>query len=113
MTQARANLNPWAFKRLNEVAVNNFYNEASYYTWYGMKLLAVDGTHLMLSNHKTVREEFCEHHFGPKADSKRSMAMGSKLYDVLNHLTIDAEIAPYAANQHDLLRPHLEKVNKG
>ena len=55
-----------------------------------MKLLAVDGTRLMLPNHKTVREEFGEHHFGPKADSKRSMPIGSMLYDVLNHLTIDA-----------------------
>jgi len=26
-TQARAKLNPWAFKRLNEVAVNTFYEE--------------------------------------------------------------------------------------
>lgn len=113
LTQARASLNPWAFRRLNEVTVNSFYNEASYYTWYGMKLLAVDGTRLMLPNHKTVREEFGEHHFGPKADSKRSMAMGSMLYDVLNHLTIDAEIAPYVSSERDLLMLHLEKVNKG
>lgn len=113
LTQARANLNPWAFRRLNEVAVNSFYNEASYYTWYGMRALAVDGTRLMLPNHKTVREEFGEHHFGPNADSPRSMATGSMLYDVLNHLTIDAELAPYSASERDLLMNHLNKVNKG
>lgn len=113
LTQARAKLDPWAFRRLNEVAVNSFYNEASYYTWYGMRVLAVDGTRLMLPNHETVRKEFGEHHFGPKADSPRSMAMGSMLYDVLNHLTIDAELAPYAASERDLLMDHLNKVNKG
>ena len=29
-SQARAKLNPWAFKRLNEVAVNSFYDGAPY-----------------------------------------------------------------------------------
>jgi hypothetical protein len=29
-TQARANLNPWAFKRLNEVAVDSFYDGKEY-----------------------------------------------------------------------------------
>lgn len=113
LTQARSKLNPWAFKRLNEVAVKSFYEEASYYVWYGMRLLAVDGTRLMLPNHKTVEEEFGIHHFGPKADSGRSMAMGSMLYDVLNHLTIDAELAPYSASERDLFMMHLDKINKG
>lgn len=113
LTQARSKLNPWAFRRLNEVAVNSFYQEASYYVWYGMRLLAVDGTRLMLPNHKTVREEFGVHHFGPKADAGRSIAIGSMLYDVLNHLTIDADLAPYASDERDLLLKHLTKVNKG
>ena len=113
LSQARAKLNPWAFRRLNEVAVAGFYGEASYYTWYGMRVLAVDGSRLMLPRHETVIEEFGEHSFGPNSDSKRSMAMCSMLYDVLNHLTLDAEIAPYSASERDLPVPHLEKVNNG
>lgn len=113
LSQARAKLNPWAFRRLNEVAVAGFYGEASYYTWYGMRVLAVDGSRLMLPRHETVIEEFGEHSFGPNPDSKRSMAMCSMLYDVLNHLTLDAEIAPYSASERDLLVLHLEKVNNG
>lgn len=113
LTQARAKLNPWAFKRLNEVTANAFYQEASYSVWYDMKLLAVDGSRLMLPNHQTIREEFGVHHFGPNADSPRSMAMCSMLYDVLNHVTIDAEIAPYSASERDLLMMHLDKVNSG
>lgn len=35
------------------------------------------------------------------------------LYDVLNHLTLDAQIAPYAASERDLLMDHLDKVNPG
>jgi len=113
LTQARANLNPWAFKRLNEVAVNSFYNDAQYYQWNGMRTLSIDGTRLVLPNHPSVVEEFGQHEFGPNADSKRSLALGSVLYDVLNHLTIDAQIDKYVSSERDLLMKHLEFVNKG
>lgn len=112
-TQARAKLNPWAFKRLNEVAVNSFYDGAEYYVWHNMRLLAVDGTRLVLPNHPTVIEEFGVHEFGPKANSPRSLAMGSLLYDPLNQITIDSQIAPYASSERDLLMQHLEHVKSG
>jgi hypothetical protein len=112
-TQARAKLNPWAFKRLNEVAVNSFYDSAEYYVWHNMRVLAVDGTRLVLPNHPTVAEEFGVHQFGPKADSPRSLAMGSLLYDVLNLITIDSQIAPYASSERDLLMQHLDQVKPG
>lgn len=106
-------MNPWAFERLNEVAVKSFYDHASYYEWHGMRTLAVDGTRLVLPNHKSVIEEFGQHQFGPKADSPRSLALGSMLYDVLNQITIDSKIAPYASSETDLLLAHLEKVAEG
>jgi hypothetical protein len=112
-TQARAKLKPEAFVRLNEVAVNTFYDLAEYYVWHNMRLLAVDGTRLVLPNHPTVAEEFGVHQFGPKADSPRSLAMGSLLYDPLNLLTIDSQIAAYASSERDLLMKHLDKVNAG
>lgn len=110
-TQARAKLKPEAFKRLNEIAVDTFYDRAEYYQWHGMRLLAVDGTRLVLPNHPTVAEEFGVHRFGPKADSPRSLAMASLLYDPLNLVTIDSRIAPYAASERDLLVEHLDKVD--
>ena len=112
-TQARAKLNPWAFKRLNEVAVNSFYEGAAYIVWHEMRLLAVDGTRLVLPNHPSVVEEFGVHQFGPKADSPRSLALGSLLYDALNLVTIDSQIAPYASSERDLLLEHLEHVKPG
>lgn len=113
LTQARAKLNEWAFIRLNEVVVNTFYEEAEYYVWHGMRTLAVDGTRLLLPNHPSVIEEFGQHNFGPKADSPRSMALASMLYDVLNQITIDAQIAPYSESEGDLLSKHLDKIKEG
>ena len=112
-TQARAKLNPWAFERLNQVAVKSFYNQAEYYVWYGMRTLAVDGTRLVLPNHPSVIEEFGQHHFGPNADSPRSLALGSMLYDVLNQITIDSKLAPYTSSERDLLMEHLDSVEAG
>jgi hypothetical protein len=112
-TQARAKLNPWAFKRLNEVAADTFYKGAEYYLWYNMRVLSVDGTRMVLPNHPSVVEEFGVHKFGPNADSERSLALGSMLYDVLNQITIDAQIAPYASSERDLLKAHLDKIKEG
>jgi Transposase DDE domain len=118
-SQARSKLNEWGFIRLNEIAVNTFYNRAGYYTWNHFRLLAVDGTRIMLPNHPTIKEEFGECSFGPNADSKRSMAIGSMLYDVLNQITIDAQLAPYKNNNNKkgservLLEKHMSKLKKG
>jgi len=53
-----------------------------------------DGSRLVLPNHESVKEEFGEHGFGPLADSKRSLAIVSFLYDVLNLVTVDAQMPP-------------------
>jgi hypothetical protein len=113
LSQSRAKLNEWAFIRLNEVAVNTFYDHAEYYVWHGMRTLAVDGTRLLLPNHPSIKEEFGQHSFGPNADSPRSMALASMLYDVLNQITIDAQIAPYSDSEGDLLSKHLDKIKEG
>ena len=105
-TKARAKLNPWGFKRLNEVAVNTFYEQAPYHKWHDRRVLAVDGSRLMLPNYPTIIEEFGQQEFGPKADSKRSIAIGSVLYDCLNYLCLDSALN---SQQHYLKSP---KVNK-
>ena len=112
-TQARAKLKHEAFIELNANVVESFYNDAPYLVWNQMRLLAIDGTRLMLPNHQSVVDEFGEHGFGPNADSERSLALGSFLYDPINLLTLDAQIAPYASSERDLLHKHLEKVKAG
>ncbi len=112
-TQARSKLSHEIFIKLNQSVNDTFYSEAPYLVWNNMRLLSVDGTRLVLPNHKSVKEESGEHSFGPKADSKRSLAMGSFLYDPINMLTLDAQIAPYASSERELLYKHLEKVKKG
>lgn len=113
-TQARAKLNPWAFKRLNEVACNTFYEDAPFLTWRQMRMYSVDGTRLVLPKHPTIEEEFCSNYYGPKADSKQSMALASILYDPLNQLCIDSEIEGLEkVSEIDLLLRHLPHIEQG
>jgi len=112
-TKARAKLKHEAFIELNDNVNQTFYNEAPYLVWNGMRLLSVDGTRLVLPNHKSVVEEFGVHNFGPNADSKRSLATASVLYDSLNLVILDAQLAPYSASERELLYKHLEKVKPG
>jgi hypothetical protein len=113
LSRARQKLDPWAFQRLNDVTVDTFYRKVDYYGWGGHRLVSVDGSTFVLPNHETVKSEFGEHSFGPKADSKRCMARGSMLYDVFNHLTLDAQLARYTESEQSLLLKHLDKTQSG
>jgi hypothetical protein len=113
LSQARSQLKPEAFLELNENVCQTFYDEAPYWVWKGYRLLAVDGTRLLLPKHKTVIEEFGEYGFGPNADSPRSIAIASMLYDVLNLVTLDAQLAPYDYSERDLLNRHIPFLKKG
>ena len=112
-TKARAKLNHRAFIELNDNVNQTFYDEAPYLVWHEMRMISADGSRLVLPNHKSVVEEFGVHNFGPNADSERSLAIASVLYDSLNLVVLDAQLAPYSASESELLYKHLEKVKPG
>jgi hypothetical protein len=114
LSQARAKLNPWAFQRLTEVAVNTFYEEADYDIWQDLRILAVDGSRLRLPYSKDIVKEFGEHLVGPKAESKVCMATCSIVYDVLNQVTITSSIGPWSKSELAfVIEDHLEHFKEG
>jgi hypothetical protein len=113
LTQARSKLNPYAFTRLRDIAVETFYEEASYTKWQGYRLLAVDGTVLNLPYSKSIVEEFGYEDYIEKSSGLKSMARSSLLYDVMNHVTIDAQISGYKTSEKVLLEKHLKFLKKG
>lgn len=112
-SRARAKLNPEAFKHLARTGLQFFYRQAPVYKWNDFRVLAIDGSRLLLPRHKTVAEEFGTCGFGPNADVQQSMATCSILYDTLNLVPIDGQIGPYSIGERDLLVEHLNYTQKG
>jgi hypothetical protein len=110
-SRARSGLAPEAFIELNQTGTANFYRNAPWLRWQGFRLLACDGSTAVLPAHPSVEKEFGITGFGPHADSKRSVARISLLYDVLNFITLDGQIASYDTSERTLLRGHLPCIN--
>ena len=110
-TRARAKLKPEAFVRLNEVGTESFYQQAPYRTFQGFRLLGIDGSTAVLPRHKSVREEFGTVGFGPYADSPRSVARLSVLYDLLNLTVLDGQIDRYETPEKELAQRHFARVD--
>lgn len=112
-SQARAKLEPWAFKRLNKVAVDTFYEKVDFHKWLGHRVLAIDGTWLRLPKHKSIEQIYGSKNFGAKASAPVTMAVCSMLYDVLNQISIDAELGTFTTSEKDLLLKQIDHVKPG
>lgn len=106
LTLARRKLEYSAFIEYNQHLLEFFYDHfKKTKTWYGLNLLAIDGTTLKLFKYKDIRE-----HFGmmkPNRGPACPMARVSQMFDVLNKVTIDAIINPYRVGERELLRNHM------
>ncbi|CAG5006773.1 IS4 family transposase ISPa45 [Dyadobacter sp. CECT 9275] len=112
-SQALSKINPLAFKHLSRISLKVFYDKAPVKKWKGMRILACDGTRLILPRHKTISEELGVQHMGPNAEVATHMAMASILYDTENLVPIDSQIAPYELSERDLLKKHLSYTQEG
>lgn len=112
-SQARSHIDFLVFKRLNKVVSDTFYEKKKYLTWHNFRILATDGSRALLPNHETIKAEFGTHLMGPKADSEKSLALISVLYDVLNQITLDSSIGKYTESERDHLIDHLDRTQKG
>lgn len=113
LSQARAKLNPYAFTRLHEITIETFYEDAPYDKWNSFRLLAVDGSVLNLPYSDSIIEEFGREDYITKSSGVKSMARCSLLYDVLNQVTLDAQISGYRTSEKTLLESHLDLLKQG
>ena len=93
------------------MGIESFYQTAPYLTWNGFRLLAIDGSTAVLPKHPTVEKEFGLKSYGPSANSPRSIARTSVLYDVLNLTALDAHIDTYDTSERELARRHFPAVD--
>ena len=99
LCKARMKLKFETFIDLNHHLIECFEKIFSPNTWYGFRLLAVDGTTIQLPRIKEIIE-----HFGVwnvRKGDPRPMARASQLFDTLNKITINAIISPKSVDERD------------
>lgn len=118
-SKARLKLKHTAFIELNqEAVVKTMYEpdpdtgEATYRTWVGFRILAVDGSRVILPTSPATTKFFGSRriHTQHMAAGTYASGMASVLYDVLNHVAIDASLARGDCSEVDLAIQHMQKT---
>lgn len=111
-SKARRKLSPLFFVDWNTILIESFYThyKGNYALWKGFKLLAVDGSSVLLPETKENKDTYG---YIPNAPGKKEAVMARifVLYDVLNHLAIKGFLHPYKVSEEEVVLPALESEN--
>lgn len=102
---ARKKLNHEAFIELDKDQIDYFYQNTAYKTWNGLRLLGVDGSIARLPFSAEIVSEYGIHDTSETGVSI-IYARLSQAYDLLNGLTVDAQLSTYDDNEHNLALQH-------
>lgn len=115
-TKARKKIVHTIFVELNQIAiVDVMYGDGDYKTYKGFRLLGIDGSKVLLPNTQDVINEFGTIAYSNgdqhknKQTGEHAYAVAPVMYDVLNHIAIDAVFAKATAYEVDLAVDHLKK----
>jgi hypothetical protein len=112
-TQARHKLRHTAFIELNQTAVVEvMYGDGVYKTFWGYRILGVDGSKIRLPDTDEMGMAFGTHRYAVKGkeaviEGKHAMGLASVLYDVLNRVAVDAILTRGDAYEVNLAIQHL------
>ena len=102
---ARKKLNYEAFTELDKDQVDYFYQNAAYKTWHGFRLLGIDGSTARLPYSAEIVAKYGIHDTS-ETGTPITYARLSQAYDLLNNITVDAQLSTYDDNEHNLALQH-------
>ena len=111
LSQARYKLKEDFFEKWNKELVKSYYtdNDEGVMLWNGFQLHGVDGTTAYLPTNELIKERFGvhtnQHHVGVP------MARILGRYDLLNHIVVDAEIAPIRQGENVMAIDQLDQLH--
>ena len=91
--------------------VRYYYNYFSIKLWKNFRLIAIDGTCLNLPSCKDLNNEFGQH-YTTRIGAKGLSARVSFAYDVLNFITIDANLSNTKDSEQNMMKSHFKMMNK-
>jgi hypothetical protein len=107
-SQARRKLKAEAFTDLQSQIIKAFYQNYIWKTWYGYRLVAIDGSAI-----KIYGDDYCKAYFGVVDNGSQSpygLARISQCYDVLNHITLAASISPNRIGEREMALDHFQTM---
>lgn len=107
-TKARMKLKFNAFIELNQRLTIYFEKHFRPKTWFGFRLLAIDGSTVRLPMTEAIAQ-----HFGVcngRQGAPSPMARVSQMFDILNKISVDALIKPKNIGERELAAQHLLSV---
>ena len=107
LTKARMKIKFNAFVELNMHLINYFEEHFNPRTWFGFRLVAIDGSLTRLPQTQAVAEYFGV--WKGRQGAPSPMGRISQLFDVLNKVTIDAIISPKGVGERELAAQHMLK----
>jgi hypothetical protein len=110
--KARQKIKHQLFIDLYKFIVRFFYACIGGNRWFHYRLLSVDGSELNLPSTKELLDKFGHHHTN-SIGTKIPQARASFLCDVLNSITIDAQIEPFKVGEQQMFESHLDFIGKG
>jgi len=107
-TQARSHLSHKAFIKLNQEAIVKVaYSDSEYEQYQGFRVLAIDGSKAYLPVTEAIITAFGGTAVNQHSDEIEPFAMASVMYDVLNRIAVDSELAKANSYEVDLALTHL------
>lgn len=108
--QQRKNLNPEIFKKMMRTYIEDTYDEGhDYDTYKGYLIFAIDGMKIELPNVPELQREY-GNNSGREDQRPCARALTSSIYDVVNNMIIDCQIAPINTSEKELAQANLAKM---
>lgn len=108
--QQRKNLNPEIFRKMMRTYIEDTYDEGhDYDTYKDYLIFAIDGMKIELPNVPELQKEYGNN--SGRADQRPcAMALTSSIYDVINNMVIDAQIAPLNTSERELAKINIAEM---
>jgi Transposase DDE domain len=109
VTKARAKLSSKAFIEMNHILLKEFYTDNPFKRFHGLITMAIDGSTVELptDSPEILQKYGCATN---QTKSEVPMARISTLFDVVNGITWDANIAPYDSSERVMAIQHFEAI---
>ena len=102
-SKGRQRILPEAFLELHKKSVEFFYTEADYETYFGHRVLAIDGSKINLPYNK----ELLDIYGSQKSTNGLIQSLVSCLTDVMNNVIIDGIMAPFDSSERELAKQNI------